>query len=284
MRNLFRFLCYAVIACSASGALAQQAGNTTGLVVSSCGVQPQTGIVGNPGVLTLDTTGKLCVSAASVNFPITGSGATVVASAPLLDLTQTWNNAAVVFTGLRANFTPTASNAGSLLLDLQNAGATQWSVRQDGIVTQAGALNITAGGVNLNGTGNILVANGGFRINGVNGVGINFTATNGVTLPSGGSVSWSSTVAEAGAADVKLTRVSAGAMKLAGASGTGQGIVVHTPGALASLPACSATYDGAVASINDGAAALAWGASATSGAAVHYLVYCNAAAWTVAGK
>lgn len=68
----------------------------------------------------------------STNKAMTLGGATITANAPVLDLTQTWNNAAVTFTGLRFNVTDTASNAASLLFDLQTGGTSRLSVRKDG--------------------------------------------------------------------------------------------------------------------------------------------------------
>ena len=55
----------------------------------------------------------------------------LTASAPLT-LTQTWNNAAVVFTGVLANITNTASDTSSLLMDLQVGGATKLRVTKFG--------------------------------------------------------------------------------------------------------------------------------------------------------
>jgi hypothetical protein len=60
------------------------------------------------------------------------SGATITADAPVLNLAQTWNNAAVTFTGLKANVTDTASNAASLLMDLQVGGVSRVSVSKSG--------------------------------------------------------------------------------------------------------------------------------------------------------
>jgi hypothetical protein len=59
------------------------------------------------------------------------SGATITANAPVLDLAQTWNNAAVTFTGAKFNVTDTASNAASLLMDLQVGGTSVFAVRKD---------------------------------------------------------------------------------------------------------------------------------------------------------
>ena len=70
------------------------------------------------------------------------TGSTVTASSPLLDMAETWNNAAVAFTGWRLNVTDTASAAGSLLLDLRIGGSTAFSVRKDGYVSVGTGANI----------------------------------------------------------------------------------------------------------------------------------------------
>jgi hypothetical protein len=63
-----------------------------------------------------------------LRFPL----GTVTASTPL-SITQTWNGAGVTFTGLQLNATDTASASGSLLLDLQTGGASQFTFRKNGI-------------------------------------------------------------------------------------------------------------------------------------------------------
>jgi hypothetical protein len=81
---------------------------------------------------------------------------TVTVSDPILDLSQTWNAGGVTFTGLKANFTSTASAADSLMLDLQIGGASKWKVDKDGDVTQTGSLTIAGaatGITTLNTTG-----------------------------------------------------------------------------------------------------------------------------------
>lgn len=80
------------------------------------------------------------------------TGATVTADAPLLNLSQTWNNAGVTFTGLKANITDTASNASSLLMDLQTtvSGTTtsKFSVKKSGtLVVAAGTSTAGAQGI-----------------------------------------------------------------------------------------------------------------------------------------
>ena len=72
---------------------------------------------------------------------LTLTSPSLVSSAPVT-ISQTWNNAAVAFTGLKVNATSTASASGSLLLDLQVGGVSQASFNKDGrllIVTQGGA-------------------------------------------------------------------------------------------------------------------------------------------------
>ena len=75
------------------------------------------------------------------------SGDTVTASKPLLDLVQTWNNAAVTFTADKINVTNTASNAASLLFDRRVGDVSKFSIRADGLTTVAGGL--TVGGASL---------------------------------------------------------------------------------------------------------------------------------------
>lgn len=73
----------------------------------------------------------------STNKAVTLGGATLTASAPVLDLTQTWNSSGVTFTGLKLNVTDTTSAAASLLLDLQVGGSTKFNVTKAGSVVTA---------------------------------------------------------------------------------------------------------------------------------------------------
>jgi hypothetical protein len=70
---------------------------------------------------------------------------TTTTSQPLLNLTQTWNDGAVTFTGLKANFTSTASAANSIMLDLQMGGSSKWKADKDGDTTQTGTATIVSG-------------------------------------------------------------------------------------------------------------------------------------------
>ena len=67
---------------------------------------------GDSGLTYNKTTGSLTVG-----------GKTVTTSAPVINLSQTWNSAGTTFTGLKLNVTDTASASGSNLLDLQVGGS-----------------------------------------------------------------------------------------------------------------------------------------------------------------
>jgi hypothetical protein len=67
-------------------------------------------------------------------LPLSGSCGVVTVSTPCLDLSQTWNNVATTFTGLKFNVTDTASAGGSMLMDLQVGGTSKFSVNKFGRV------------------------------------------------------------------------------------------------------------------------------------------------------
>lgn len=65
-------------------------------------------------------------------FTLTGTAfltaGTITANQPALDISQTWNNGAVAFTGIKLNITNTASDVASLLMDLQVGASSKFSV------------------------------------------------------------------------------------------------------------------------------------------------------------
>lgn len=94
---------------------------------------------------------------------------TVTANAPVIDITQTWNNAAVAFTALRVNVTDTASLSGlsgTNLIDLQVGGASRFRVAKDGGVWLQNTITVPAGSsIQWSGRGDIFAAaNGVFGI------------------------------------------------------------------------------------------------------------------------
>jgi hypothetical protein len=78
-----------------------------------------------------------------------------MATKPLSDLTATWNAGGTTFTAIKMNATDTASAAGSLLIDLQVGGVSQFKVSKAGAVTPAGSIFVSQGNfIRFNLTGN----------------------------------------------------------------------------------------------------------------------------------
>ena len=65
----------------------------------------------------------------------TYNAGTLTTDVKVLDLSATWNDAGVTFTGLKFNATDTTSAAGSLLLDLQTGAASRFKVSKTGVLT-----------------------------------------------------------------------------------------------------------------------------------------------------
>jgi hypothetical protein len=99
---------------------------------------------------------------------------TITADAPVLNMSQTWNNGAVTFTGLKFNATDTASNAASLLMDIGVGGGTYTSRfkvnSSTGLVTvarslsaggDAFAVNVSSGATSVYNTGQFGWTNAG---------------------------------------------------------------------------------------------------------------------------
>ena len=99
-------------------------------------------------------------------------GETVTASAPVLDLSQSWNNNLVTFTGIKFNVVSDVSAAGSLLMDLQVGGVSKFKVSKDGTIDISGP---TAGILfNDNSSSGIKAASsaGNVKIGNLNGFGL----------------------------------------------------------------------------------------------------------------
>jgi hypothetical protein len=138
----------------------------------------------------------------AASLPISGNGATITASTPLIDGTQTWSNAAVTFTGAKLNITDTASNAASLLMDLQRGGVSQFSVRRDGIVNATGSM--TAAGVTATSSGLAVLQ-------------LSTTASYGFHLARDYVVSWGNNATLNGSLDLILSRRGAANLRLGAA-------------------------------------------------------------------
>jgi hypothetical protein len=87
---------------------------------------------------------------------------TITASTPAIDISQTWNNAAVTFTGMKFNAVDTASSASSLLMDLQVGGTSKFKVSKSGSLTgNAATLSsnvILSGYISAGASANMLIS------------------------------------------------------------------------------------------------------------------------------
>ena len=96
----------------------------------------------NPSVYSTQTVATTLLGSTSL------TGDTLTASAPVLDLTQTWNSVGTTFTGVRFNAagsSSTNSAAGSMLIDLQLGGTSYFNVARNGTTTLQNTLNLING-------------------------------------------------------------------------------------------------------------------------------------------
>jgi hypothetical protein len=145
--------------------------NSTGQVYENKAIAGTTNrVTVNHTANTVTLTGPQDIhSAATPTFlGLNATGGTVSASTLLFNGTQTWNNSGVQFTALKLNVVNTASQAGSILMDLQVGGSTMMKVDRAGVLTLGTALAVGQGG-----TGATTLTSGGLLVgNGTSAVGI----------------------------------------------------------------------------------------------------------------
>jgi len=118
-------------------------------------------------------------SALTASYSVTGANTT-----PLLNLTGTWNTTGVA-QGILLNITDTASNAASVLFDVQTAGTSRFKISKTGTVT---AIAVYASNSVFGGTGSQI-------------------STTGLAVGSNASILWKSNAnVELGTSDLFLTR------------------------------------------------------------------------------
>lgn len=149
---------------------------------------------------------------------LTIASGTKTASAPVLDITQTWNNAAVTFTGLKFNVTNTASNSASNLVTIQTGGVNRFVVERSGkiVVPQmaydAASPNSATGGISCDPYNQPIALLSSVEVYGQGYVAsgkanCHFTSTTyGAALASSGVFAWSSTASANGSGDLILAR------------------------------------------------------------------------------
>lgn len=67
------------------------------------------------------------------------------ASGVTLSPSNVWNDAGTTFTGIRFNVTDTASNANSLLINLQVGGSSRFAINKDGSLLVTGSTSVNVG-------------------------------------------------------------------------------------------------------------------------------------------
>lgn len=112
---------------------------------------------GTTAIMTFDTTNRnvgIGTGVPSATNRLDVADTTLAGSGSLagsvLNLAQTWNTTGTP-TAIKLNVTNTASNAASLLMDLQVGGASVFSLKPSGVLSIAS--NISCGGVSLGGSG-----------------------------------------------------------------------------------------------------------------------------------
>ena len=140
--------------------------------------------------------------AAGTFTTLSANNGTITASAPVLELSQTWNNAAVAFTALRLDITNTASlsagSGGCRFLDFRIGGTSQIRLERNFSVPVL-YFGSTDTGLGASSTTLNFYANGGATMSLGSGGG-------GPIIRSDGAFSWSSGTNITSAADLSLAR------------------------------------------------------------------------------
>ena len=193
---------------------------TSGVLTNCTGLPASSVVAGSFGTGACTFASASSTEAASL-LTLTGQTALSAASQPIINATQTWNNAATTFTALKLNITSTASATASLLVDLQTGGSSQFSVRKDGRIV-VDAQN------NLNGNSAIIIGNSSGQYVGISNYNSNFQigdssgnatlnfarASSTLTVASNGVFGFASTTANFTTADTRMVRDAAGILAL----------------------------------------------------------------------
>lgn len=100
---------------------------------------------GGNATFTLGSAGGTGTAGAPGQMRIAAGTTAGANTTPFINLTGTWNTTGVVDAGIFENVTNTASGTGSLLLDLQLAGASELKLEKTGLLTAANIIQSTVG-------------------------------------------------------------------------------------------------------------------------------------------
>ena len=161
----------------------------------------------------------------------------------IYDLVDTWNDGATTFTSIKMDVADSASNAASLLMDLQVGSVSQFNVSKAGVVNVRGNILPSAdNGINI--------GSNALRIN-------TLTAATAFRLTTAGSFDWS---------DTFLTRRAAANLRFGAADAAGSAIAVSS---VATNQLTLASSHG----LTSGAAVIITGTTAPSGTILNTLYY-----------
>lgn len=150
---------------------------------------------------------KLPLAGGTMTGTITSTIGTITANTPALSGTQTWNNAAETFDGIRIDVTNTASAGASSVLLVNVDGVQRFRINTAGNIASTGTWSHTG----------IVTAssaiNGAAFVLGSSLLAIS-TAFGGFAAGSAQLVSWSSTTAYSGTKDLGLARSAAGVVEV----------------------------------------------------------------------
>jgi len=157
---------------------------------------------------------------------LTGSAATTS-----LNVAQTWNTSGTP-TAVKLNVTDTASNAASLLMDLQVGGTSKFSVDKSGKVTFTTTGNLYAT------SSNISIVDG----SSVAQINFNTQSANGLRVASDRPIGFTSGSANGSAPDVTLRRVAAGILGVRSGAITDAGALSFIEQTAPAAPATNGVY------------------------------------------
>jgi len=129
--------------CSTSGGNAYYSGTGTTITCSTGIVTSNTALTLGSGVTLTLPDGETWTNS-GLSGPLNITLGTTTTNIKGVNITTTWNNAGTTFDApLFVNVTNTASNANSLLADLQVGGVSRFNVSVNGVITAAGNFNST---------------------------------------------------------------------------------------------------------------------------------------------
>jgi hypothetical protein len=105
----------------------------------------------------------------------------------IYDMIDTWNSAGITFTSIKMNVTDTASNANSLLMDLQIGGASRFRVNKEGALSIQNSVD-TGGLINAGSNGFRVLQLGGSTVGSNGNLAIRESGV--IVTRGGGSFSW----------------------------------------------------------------------------------------------